>query len=338
MTTRFGILGAAQIAPTALIRPAVHVPGARVVAVAARDPGRAHRFATEWGIARAHESYAGLLDDDGIDAVYVALPASKHARWSIDALRAGKHVLVEKPMATDAAEAMEMAEVAKATGKLLVEAMHWRYHPVAEQLLHVVADSGGPVRTTGRFTAPVAERSDIRYQLDLAGGAMLDLGCYPLHWARTVAGETGAVVAAEAVEASPGVDLAMQATLAFPSGTWADVSCSMKPGVPIERSLLVVTPEGSVELENLLAPDPDTVVVVNTDRERWHLPRPQGPDGAADDRTTYEHQLLAFVRAVNGGPPPLTTAASAVETMRLLDQAYAAAGLAKARATLRARR
>src|SRR5437868_6087497 len=123
---RIGILGAARIAPMALIRPAREVRGVVVTAMAARDAERAGAFARKHGIARVHPSYAALLEDAEIDAIYNPLPNGLHCEWSIRALRAGKHVLCEKPIAANAVEAERMASAARETGKVLMEAFHWR--------------------------------------------------------------------------------------------------------------------------------------------------------------------------------------------------------------------
>src|SRR5512135_1936060 len=135
---RIGILGAARIAPMALVRPAQQVPEATIVAVAARDPIKAQAFATKHGIPDVHPSYDALLADPAIEAVYNPLPNSLHCEWTIRALDAGKHVLCEKPLATNAAEAERMAEAASRTGRVLVEAFHWRYHPLAARMKNVV--------------------------------------------------------------------------------------------------------------------------------------------------------------------------------------------------------
>ena len=138
MTIRFGVLGAAQITPAALIAPARAVDGVEVVAVAARDRSRAEAFAAEHSIGRVDDDYQALIDDPDIDAVYNPLPMSLHHPWTIAALRAGKHVLCEKPFAANADEAAEMVTVAEEENRVLVEAFHWRYHPLADRLVEVV--------------------------------------------------------------------------------------------------------------------------------------------------------------------------------------------------------
>src|ERR1700728_1953186 len=143
---RIGTLGSARIAKAALIEPARYVPDVTVVAVAARDLLRAQAYALEHGIAVAHGSYDELLADPGIDAIYNPLPNSLHESWTLRAITAGKHVLCEKPFASNAATAKLVAEAAAASGLVVMEAMHYRYHPLIGRLREVVA-SLGPVRT-----------------------------------------------------------------------------------------------------------------------------------------------------------------------------------------------
>src|SRR5579863_10501361 len=131
---RFGILGAARIAPDALVKPAQKSPDAEVVAIAARDLARAREFAGTHHIPRLHKTYEDLIGDPDLDVIYNPLPNSMHCEWTIAALRAGKHVLCEKPIASNAAEAEQMANVAKETGMILGEAFHYRYHPLAERI------------------------------------------------------------------------------------------------------------------------------------------------------------------------------------------------------------
>ncbi|MBW2314770.1 MAG: Gfo/Idh/MocA family oxidoreductase, partial [Deltaproteobacteria bacterium] len=125
---RVGVLGAARIAPMALLRPARQVPGVEVSAVAARDVDKARRFAGKHGIPRVFESYDALLADPDVDAVYVPLPNGLHADWTIRAIEAGKHVLCEKPFTANAGEAERVAKAARASDRVVMEAFHWRYH------------------------------------------------------------------------------------------------------------------------------------------------------------------------------------------------------------------
>jgi len=170
---RFGILGAASIAPSALIKPARRSGGAAaVVAVAARDPERAQAFAAAQGIPRALGSYEALVADPEVDVVYNPLPNGLHGRWTLAALAAGKHVLCEKPFAANAEEAAEVAAVADASDRVVMEAFHYRYHPLTTRVAAIVesGELGTLTEVTSSFSAPIWKPGDIRYDPQLAGG------------------------------------------------------------------------------------------------------------------------------------------------------------------------
>src|SRR2546421_6247950 len=143
---RIGVLGAARIAPPAIVRPARAVDEAEVVAIAARDPSRARAFATKHKIAKVHESYTALLEDPDIDAVYNPLPNGLHGRWTIAALEAGKHVLCEKPFTANADEAQAVGAVADRTRRVVMEAFHYRYHPLIDRILPIILAELGTFR------------------------------------------------------------------------------------------------------------------------------------------------------------------------------------------------
>jgi predicted dehydrogenase len=137
---RIGVLGAARIARSALIEPARLVPSVSVTAVATRDPGRAQTFALQHGIPSSYGSYEELLAAPDVDAVYIPLPNSLHAPWTLRAIDAGKHVLCEKPFASNAAEALTVAAAAERSGLAVMEAMHYRYHPLVRRMAALLAD------------------------------------------------------------------------------------------------------------------------------------------------------------------------------------------------------
>lgn len=188
---RFGILGAARIVPDALIKAARNVPDAEVAAIAARDPIRAREFAAAHGIGRVHATYDDVVNDPELDVIYNPLPNSLHCQWTIAALRAGKHVLCEKPIASNAAEAERMAKAAEESGMILGEAFHYRYHPLADRVRALMNDGtlGRLVHVEGQLSASIPE-TNIRFDWSLAGGATMDLGCYPLHMIRYFSGLT----------------------------------------------------------------------------------------------------------------------------------------------------
>ena len=151
MVLRVGILGAAGIASASLIAPASRRVDVRVVAVAARDRKRSEAFARQHNIARSYGSYTELLADPRVDLVYVALPPSLHAEWSIAALEAGKHVLCEKPFAMSAAEAELMAAAAARAERRLIEAFHDDYHPLAARISELSTSLGPLSAVEGVF-------------------------------------------------------------------------------------------------------------------------------------------------------------------------------------------
>src|SRR5690349_2634228 len=209
---RIGVLGAAAIVPMALTNPARSVPEAKIVAIAARDPKRAEAFARRHRIPRVHHTYSDLLNDPEIEAIYNPLPNSLHAPWTIRALEAGKHVLCEKPFAANAAEAEEMARAAERSGRVLMEAFHWRYHPLFARA-RAILDAGeiGPVRhLEAHFCIPLPLPNDIRFRKDLAGGALMDTGCYTVSVLRHLSGGEPEVIAARGWWTRGGVDRAME--------------------------------------------------------------------------------------------------------------------------------
>jgi predicted dehydrogenase len=320
-TLRIGTLGAAKIAPAALIKPARLLPGVAVTAVAARDTQRAERFASKHSIPRVLSSYDALVEDPDIDAIYNPLPNGLHGRWTIAALKAGKHVLCEKPFTANAEEAEQVADAAEASGRTVMEAFHWRYHPLAQRLIDVVNDGTlGQIRRIETWVCfPLPFKSDIRYQLDLAGGAMMDAGCYAVNMVRAIAAAEPSVVRAMAKLRSPGVDRAMRAELAFEDGRTATATCSMWSRQLLRVAIRVTGSAGRVDVFNPLAPHMWHRMTVRTEGRR-KAERVRGD-------ATYTYQLRAFESAVRDGTPFPTTVADAVANMRVIDDVYRAAGL-----------
>ncbi len=321
---RFGILGAAAIAPNALIKPARRVPGAVVAAVAARDPERARRFAARHGIPRVHTTYEDVLADPDIDAVYNPLPNGLHGRWTKRAIETGKHVLCEKPFTANADEARQVAAMTAASDRVVMEAFHWRYHPMAQRMIDVVGSGElGQLRhLEGSFCFPLLKRHDIRWNAQLAGGALMDAGCYPVHMLRTLASSEPRVVQAHAATLAGGVvDRAMSGRLEFAAGVTGAVTCSMLSHRVLALHLRIVGDRGELRARNPLAPQLfGELRVVHADGFR----RVEKPP-----RThTYVHQLEAFVAAVNQGRPFPTGVDDAVANMVVIDDLYRAAGLA----------
>jgi len=318
---RIGILGAAKIAPAALIRPAREVPDAEVVSVAARDPERARQFADKHGIDRVHPTYEALIGDPDIDAVYNPLPNGLHGRWTLAAIAAGKHVLCEKPFTANANEAATVARAGDEAGLVVMEAFHYRHHPLAARMREVV-DQGliGEVRHIEAWMCfPLPNRRDIRYRLDLAGGATMDAGCYALNMIRFMAGSEPEVVSARAKLSSPGVDRAMVADLSFADGRTARMHTSMWSSEVLRIGVRVTGDGGELRVLNPVAPQHYHRLAVRTPAGK-RVEHIAGP-------STYQYQLEHFTAAVLAGGPVITTTADAVANMAAVDAVYAAAGL-----------
>jgi predicted dehydrogenase len=318
---KIGVLGAARITPAALIKPARRTGKAEVVAVAARDKDKATAYAAKHKIPRVDESYEALLADPEITAIYNPLPNGLHGHWTIAALEAGRHVLCEKPFTANADEARRVAEAAAAhPGLIVMEAFHYQYHPMTRRLVEIVqsGELGIIKEIDMSFSAPLAKPGDIRYQLDLAGGAMMDMGCYPISLLRLLAAGPR-VTGASAKLSSPGVDRAMDARFSLPEGGTARVRCSMFSSSIVRLHAEVVGSEGTLKVFNPFAPHFGHRVRVETAsgtrREKFSR------------RATYDYQLEAFVAAVEDGTHFPTTAVDAIRTMELIDACYAAAGL-----------
>jgi predicted dehydrogenase len=317
---RFGILGAARIAPDALIKAAQNVPDANVVAIAARDPKRAREFADAHSIPRVLATYDDLVNDPELDVIYNPLPNSLHCEWTIAALRAGKHVLCEKPLASNAFEAEQMARAADETGKILGEAFHYRYHPLADRIRALMTGGtlGRLVHVEGNFSVPIPE-TNIRFDWSLAGGATMDLGCYPLHMIRYFSGLTPRVVSAKAETGPKNIDIAMDVDLELAGGVTAKMSCAMKKDSPLRASFMARGDRGELRVTNPIAPHRGHQLVVKTGAG-------EKTETVPGD-TTFTHQLRAFIKAVRGEAKFPTDGSEGIINMRVIDDVYRAAGL-----------
>ncbi len=319
---RIGALGAARITPMALIRPAGQTTGVSVTALAARNRVRAEKFARKHGVAKVHDDYDSLLADPEIDAVYNPLPNSLHAEWTLRALDAGKHVLCEKPFTSNASEAERVHLAAEQSDRVVMEAFHYRYHPLAQRMRDLVASGelGKPQFIETWMCIPLPLPRDIRYRLDLAGGAMMDTGCYAVHVARTIAGEEPIVVSARAKLASPQVDRAMEADLRFPSGAEGRINCSLWSRKLVKIAAVVQLDGGEIRVLNPVVPQLFHSL-------KWRRTGGSWTKEKFPKRPTYTYQIEAFRDAVVDGKPFFTTTAEAVKNMQVVDAIYRAAGM-----------
>ena len=318
---RIGVIGAARIAPLAIIKPAQRVHGASVTAVAARDRSRAEEFAAKHGIPRVLASYDDVINDPEIDAIYNPLPNGLHAEWTLKAIAAGKHVLCEKPFTANAAEAEKVADASDASDRVVMEAFHYRYHELTRRIRTIVHDGSlGDVTSVRAWLCfPLPKFSDIRYNYALAGGASMDC-CYPVHALRTFGPGEPTVVSATAKRLRGGpVDRAMTAHFRYANGAEGTSYASMWSSRLLRIAVHIDGTRGKLRALNFVAPHYFNRLRVTIDgkttRER------------VKGEITYDAQLRAFLAAVNEGKTFPTTARDAVVTMRLIDDVYRAAGL-----------
>lgn len=320
---RIGVLGAASIVPMALTNPAKSVPEAQILAIASRDPKRAYQIARKHHIPRVHQTYSALLADQDIDAIYNPLPNSLHAQWTIRALKAGKHVLCEKPFAANAEQAQEMARVARQTGLVLSEAFAYRYHPLTARVKQILnnGELGTIKHMEAEFSFLLPSPNNIRFNYELAGGALMDTGCYPISLIRFLSGSEPQVEQAEAKLFRPQIDHKMSADLSFADGRTARIVCGMLSPKLFTSILKIEGEKGSLRV---LSPFQPHIF----HRLTYTSPRGTFKEQVPGDNS-YTLQLRAFVKAIRWRTRLNTDPEDAIGNMRLIDAIYEKAGLKK---------
>ncbi|KAI0635607.1 NAD binding oxidoreductase [Trametes polyzona] len=355
---RVGILSTAMINAAAIIRPAMSHGGVIISAIASRNLQQAQENAKKYGIPKAYGSYDELLNEPGIDAVYISLPNGMHGKWAKKALQAGKHVLLEKPFTANADEAREVAKLAEEKKLVLVEAFHWQFHPAAHAV-KAILDSGkyGPIlRTYTRMTSPTGSipRSDIRWKFALAGGSLMDM-TYVISSTRYFLGvgtprEVAAAHARPAREDSR-VDEAMEATLRYDiegrmveSKIYSDMDRTNLLGL-IPRawempSIEIETEHAVIYYYNFMMPHIYHYIQIydkragQTHTEKHYSGGPRWGQRGESWWSTYRYQLEAFVDKVRGREPPhWVTLESSIAQMETIDAIYEKAGLGKRQPT-----
>ena len=282
------MLGAADIADSSVM-PAIRAShNGRLVAIASRDPERARAMASRHSVPLVSPTYEALLQEPEVDAVYIPLHNSVHKEWALRAATAGKHVLCEKPLAMNAAEAEEMAAGAEKAGVLLMEAFMYRFHPGPREF---VAGLRGAMYVHTTFGFTLRDRENYRMKRQSGGGALLDVGCYTVSVARWILGEPMGVDASARLSEGPdGVDMTVSALLRFGGGETASMWASFEG--PEEQELTVVTRTGRERLQrpfSSMEPDP------------------------------YRLMVESFGQSVLGGYPVELPVTDSVANMRVLD-------------------
>jgi predicted dehydrogenase len=318
---RIGILGAAGIAKVAVVPAIEGSRNARVVALATRDPERGAEWARSLGLALVPASYEAVIADRDVDAVYIPLPNSHHAEWTIRAARAGKAVLCEKPLARTAAEAEAAIRACAESGVVLMEGFMYRFHPQHARVRELIAAGaiGDVVEVQAHLSVDLMspiDPSNVRFKPELGGGALLDMGCYVVHIARNVFGEEPAAVLGRwTVDPGFGVDVEAAGVLEFSNGRVALVSCSFRGNGQgfyrvVGRRGLIDVPRAIIPgLGERIAETVVTVVDANGAREDMVMP-------PVDQ---YRLMIEAFADAVAEGRRQEPTASDSVANMLALD-------------------
>jgi D-xylose 1-dehydrogenase (NADP+, D-xylono-1,5-lactone-forming) len=252
VTVRWGALSTARIT-AAVLEGARASDRVEFIAVASREGARAQAYAREHGIERAYGGYNALLEDPDVEAVYVSLPNRMHVEWTLRALAAGKHVLCEKPFARRAAEVEEAFDVAEREGLVLSEGFMWRHHPQTGTIARLLAEGaiGRPrvIRASFSFQlAAVHGPGDTRFDPELDGGALMDVGCYCVSGSRLAAGAEPVSVYGSARYGPTGTDWVFTGLLRFPGDVLATFDCGT--ALPNRDELEVIGSEGSLFLDD----------------------------------------------------------------------------------------
>lgn len=314
---RWGILSTGRIAGT-FARGVRGSKSGRVVAVGSRNAEGAARFAAEHAIepAHAHGNYEDLLADPEVEAVYIATPHPMHVEWAVQAARAGKHVLCEKPAGMNHAEGVAMVEAARRASVLFMEAFMYRCHPQTAKVVELVRS--GAIGRVKLIQAAFGFRSDYRpdsrlWNKALGGGGILDVGCYPVSFARLIAGAaTGApfadpleVAGAGELHPESGADLYAAATLLFPGGVSAQVATAV--GVGLDNTARVFGTEGWLEIPHpwivLKRGGADVIRLHRQGAERPEIFEVEGPDVYSLEADAFAAALRSGARAVPAMSP-----------------------------------
>ena len=314
---RWGVISTANIGRRA-VNPAIQASkNGELVAVASRHADAARSFADEMNIPETHGSYADLLADEAVDAVYIPLPNSLHRDWAIRAAEAGKHVLCEKPLGLTERECREMGAAADANGVTFMEAFMYRFHPRTEKVLQLIRDGviGDLKMIHSAFTFRLSHPGNIRLNPDLGGGALMDVGCYCINVSRTMAGREPVEVQAFAVQSPSGVDEMMTGTLRFEDGLLASFECGLN--TRRRESYEIGGTDACLKVADAFLPGKGDVVI--EEYREGDEPVVHRIAGVDEYRCMVEH----FADCALNGIKPRYGAAEAALNMRVIEALYA---------------
>lgn len=320
---RWGILSTARIGRGAVIPAIRNSSNGELIAVASRDLDRAKAFAAENGIPKALGSYEALLADDEVDAVYIPLPNHLHYEWTIKAAEAGKHVLCEKPLALNAAQAAEMEDAARRYGVRLMEAFMYRFHSQHHQALDLIRSGaiGEPGLIRAGFTFVLNRVGDIRLQPEMGGGALMDVGCYCVSASRLLAGAEPVEVQAFQRLGETGVDIQLIGQMRFAGGLLAQFDCGFN--LDFRNFYQVIGTDGYVEVLGSFLPGTGGTAVYQRKGRRAEQPETVEHMVAGVDQ--YQLMVEHFDDSILNNTPLRYPASDAVANMRVIDALYRSA-------------
>jgi predicted dehydrogenase len=262
----WGLLSTAKI-NRALIKPLNASKRTRLLAVASRSISPAESYAREWNIPRAHGSYEALLADPEIDVIYNSLPNHLHAEWTIKALRAGKHVLCEKPIALTLAEVNAMSQAARETGKVLTEAFMYRHHAQTLKVKEIVDSGqlGKLLLIKGAFTFLLTREGDIRLKKETGGGSIWDVGCYPISYARMIAGAEPVEVFGWQLTGQGGADESFIGQMRFEGGIQMQFDCGFNS--PLRSYMEIIGTDAALSIPNPFKPNHKSEIYIKRGQE-----------------------------------------------------------------------
>lgn len=316
---QWGVISSSNIGRKA-VNPAIQASrNGELMAIASRDAETARSVAEEGKIPTHYDSYQALLDDERIEAVYNPLPNSLHKEWTIRAAEKGKHILCEKPLALNAEECREMEAAAEANGVKLLEAFMYRFHPRTENVLELVQRGlvGPLTQIRSSFTFPLTRPDNIRWDAELGGGALMDVGCYCVNVSRTMAGREPLEVRAMANFGDTGVDKQMAGSLRFEDGLLAHFDCALT----MDRNEVyqLVGTEGHLRVMEAFLPGTGDTVIEHFDLENNLTNIEVG--GGDEYRLMVEH----FADCVLNDQPVRYSAEEAALNMKVIEALYESA-------------
>ena len=316
----WGVMGNANIARVCVIPAIQKSRNGTVRALASRTPQQAADVAGKNRIAKVYGDYQALIEDPDIEAIYIPLPNHLHHPWSLTALEAGKHVLCEKPLACNAAEAEEMSAGAQQSGRILMEAFMYRFHPRSRHIRQMVRSGriGPPRLIRSAFCYRMADADfqntdNARLNPSMGGGALLDVGCYGVSVARWLFNAEPHQVQCQASFHPDGVDLHVVGVLAFPGEKLATVEASMVAG--LQQTYTVVGENGVIGLPH--------DAFIPWEKDAQYTLRENDAESAEPEMIAGadEYQLMVehFVDVVKGRKPVDYATTDSIGNMRVLD-------------------